>query len=198
METKDPEITKYVHLQQQSGQRLLNTITSILELSRIEASRHELTLKVVEINPLVKECVEPLEQLALSKRLDFRFQPSPQDFKSLSDETILFQVINNVVGNAIKFTEKGGVVVTTELDTEKPTMMAITVKDTGVGISPDFFNKIFTPFAQESTGRSRSHEGTGLGLSISKRYIELLGGSIRVQSVKGSGSTFQIVLPVYV
>ncbi|HEY3405575.1 MAG TPA: ATP-binding protein [Ohtaekwangia sp.] len=197
LESKDRDIIKYVELQQQSGQRLLNTITSILNLSRIEAERNELTLKIVNINQLVREIVRQLEPLAQNKSIHFVFQSGPDEIQSLSDETMLYQVVTNVVGNAIKFTEKGSVTVSTGYDSKNKHRVFIQVADTGVGIAEDFLPRIFNPFEQESSGRSRSHEGSGLGLSISKKYIELLGGEIRIASQKGMGSTFQIILPVY-
>lgn len=197
IETKDDNIRRYTQLQQQSGQRLLNTITSILNLARLEAEQNELKLKAIDINVLTRECILPLEALARSKRLDIVYRPYSASLISLSDELMLYQVVTNVVGNAIKFTEKGSITVFTAPDDQKQDHLVIQVADTGVGISEEFLPRLFHPFEQESTGRSRSHEGTGLGLSISKKYVELLGGEIRVSSVKGKGSTFSIVLPVY-
>ena len=194
IETQNNEIKNYVQLQQQSGQRLLNTITSILDLSRIEAKRNQLKLKVMDVNELIHECVLPLEGLAKSKRLSFLYNPSAEKLQCLSDETMLYQVINNVVGNAIKFTDQGEISISTQLHESS---VLIKVKDSGIGISEDFLPRIFNSFEQESTGRSRSHEGSGLGLAISKKYIELLGGEILVQSMKDQGSVFEIMLPAY-
>lgn len=195
METGSNEIKNYVKLQQQSGQRLLNTITSILDLSRLEAQGSQLILKVIDLNDLVRESILPLEGLAKTKRLTFLFEPFSEKLQCLSDETMLYQVINNIVGNAIKFTDKGHVVIRTLGKDEAH--VSIIVKDTGIGISEEFMPRIFNSFEQESTGRSRSHEGTGLGLAISKKYIELLGGEILIESKKDHGSTFEIVLPAY-
>lgn len=195
IETESDDIKNYAQLQQQSGHRLLNTITSILDLSRIEAQRSQLVLRVIEVNHLIQECVLPLERLARSKKLSFLFNPSSEKLPCLSDETMLYQVINNVVGNAIKFTDKGEIRISTRL--REGMDASITVKDTGIGISEEFLPRIFNSFEQESTGRSRSHEGSGLGLSITKKYIELLGGEILVQSTKDHGSIFEIILPVY-
>ncbi|HEX6889784.1 MAG TPA: ATP-binding protein [Chryseolinea sp.] len=195
METDSNEIKNYVKLQQRSGQRLLNTITSILDLSRIEAQGSQLKLKVIDLNNLVRESILPLEGLAKTKRLTLLFEPSSEKLQCLSDETMLYQVINNIVGNAIKFTDKGEVVIRTLMKDE--THVSIVVKDTGIGISEEFMPRLFNSFEQESTGRSRSHEGSGLGLAISKKYIELLGGEILVESKKDYGSTFEILLPVY-
>lgn len=195
IETDSNEIRNYVQLQQQSGHRLLNTITSILDLSRLEAHQNQLKLKIIDINQLVRECVLSLEGLARNKNLGFSFIPSMEKLQCLSDETMLYQVINNIVGNAIKFTEKGEVSISTRL--REDTRICISVKDTGIGISDEFMPRIFNSFEQESAGRSRSHEGSGLGLSISKKYIELLEGEILIESSKRAGSTFEIILPAY-
>jgi signal transduction histidine kinase len=152
-------------------------------------------LKAIDINKLTLECFETLEELAKQKNLDFTFTPSREALTCLSDETMLYQVLSNVVGNAIKFTDKGSVEISTVK--RRGTEAVIIVKDTGIGISDEFLPRVFNPFEQESTGRSRSHEGSGLGLSISKKYIELLGGEIDVRSIKDQGTTFEIVLPCY-
>lgn len=195
IETESDEIRNYSQLQQQSGHRLLNTITSILDLSRIEAQQNQLKLKIIDVNLLIQECLLPLDGLARKKNLAFSFIPSPQKLQCLSDENMLYQVVNNIVGNAIKFTEKGQVTISTCL--RDGTHICISVKDTGIGISEEFMPRIFNSFEQESAGRSRSHEGSGLGLSISKKYIELLEGEILIDSVKKAGSTFEVRLPAY-
>jgi signal transduction histidine kinase len=195
LESDNERIKNYVQLQQQSGQRLLNTITSILDLSRIEARRSQLRLAVIDVNKLLAECTQPLRELASQKGLLFTFEPCSESLRCLSDETMLYQVINNIVGNAIKFTEKGSVRISTDRD--QLHRMVIRVEDTGVGISEEFLPRIFNSFEQESSGRSRSHEGSGLGLSISNKYIELLEGEILVTSIKHKGSIFEIHLPAY-
>jgi signal transduction histidine kinase len=195
LETDNPDIKSYVRLQQQSGQRLLNTITSILDLSRLESKNNQLVLKVIDVSKLTLECIHSLESLARQKGLAFSYEPSTQSLLCLADETMLYQVINNVVGNAIKFTDTGSVEVLTYA--MNATSAVVAIRDTGIGISEEFLPRIFNSFEQESSGRSRSHEGSGLGLSISKKYIELLGGEIMVQSRKDQGSTFEIILPLH-
>ncbi|HEY8935141.1 MAG TPA: ATP-binding protein [Cyclobacteriaceae bacterium] len=195
LETHDKNIQEYVKLQQQSGRRLLDTITSILNLSRIEASKDPIKLLVVDINKIVAESIKPLEELAKAKHLAFSAVLSEVELKCLSDETMLYQIINNIMGNAIKFTENGSVEIRTSLETNN--FISIAIIDTGIGISEEFLPKIFNPFEQESSGRTRQYEGSGLGLSISKKYIELVGGEISVSSTKGKGSTFHISLPAY-
>ncbi|HEX5169724.1 MAG TPA: HAMP domain-containing sensor histidine kinase [Cyclobacteriaceae bacterium] len=197
MQSQDQEILRFVKLQRESGKRLLNTITSILDLSRIEAEKDQLKLKVIDLNTLVEESILPLKTLALAKGLVFHFTPSPDSPTILADESMIFQVLNNIIGNAIKFTEHGHVDVTTDWGDVDKNLVCITVADTGVGISEQFIPRIFNSFEQESSGTSRRFDGSGLGLSISKKYIELLGGQISVESKKDKGSTFQIILSSY-
>lgn len=197
LEATTDNIKKYVALQQQSGKRLLNTITSILNLSRLEAQKEELALKVVNINQLIQDSIQQLKALAIGKGLALNAKLSNGPIQCLADENMIYQVMTNIIGNAIKFTESGSITVSTMLDTNRKNQFVAVVEDTGIGISEDFLPRIFNPFEQESSGRNRSHEGTGLGLSISKRYIELLGGEIRVSSEKGKGSKFEVMLPLY-
>jgi signal transduction histidine kinase len=197
METDDPEIRRYVQLQQQSGKRLLDTITGILSLSHLEAQKKHLILRPVEVNQLLRECMRTLEEMAHAKRLAFELLLQGNKLFTLADDSMLYQVFTNIIGNAIKFTEKGGVRITGGYDPDNEDKLLVIVQDTGIGIGDEFFPRLFTPFEQESSGRSRTYEGTGLGLSVSRRYLELFGGEIRVSSVKGQGSTFVIELPAY-
>jgi signal transduction histidine kinase len=196
LESKDQTIQEYVQLQKKSGRRLLDTINSILSLSRIEAQKEQLLLSVVDMNKLVHESATALEEVARYKGLKFKINQHIEKILCLSDETMLYQVVHNIVGNAIKFTEEGEVTITLAVCPES-NRVSIKVADTGIGISKEFLPKIFNPFEQESMGQSRGYEGSGLGLSISKKYIELLGGEINVGSEKKKGSTFEILLPRY-
>ncbi|MEI9919094.1 MAG: ATP-binding protein [Bacteroidota bacterium] len=195
LEAKEDAIREYVQLQKKSGRRLLDTINSILSLSRIEAQKEQLLLSVVDINKVVHESASSLEELARYKGLKFKVNEHTEEVLCLSDETMLYQVVHNIVGNAIKFTDHGEVNILISIRPENN--VSIKVSDTGIGISKEFLPKVFNPFEQESMGHSRGYEGSGLGLSISKRYIELLGGEINVKSEKNIGSTFEIILPRY-
>jgi signal transduction histidine kinase len=195
LESTEENIREYVQLQKKSGRRLLDTINSILSLSRIEAQKEKLLLSVVDMNKVVHESATALEELARYKGLKFKVNEHTEEIFCLSDETILYQVVNNIVGNAIKFTEDGEVNILVSICPKNN--VSIKVTDTGIGISKEFLPKVFNPFEQESMGHSRGYEGSGLGLSISKRYIELLGGEIIVESEKNRGSTFEILLPRY-
>ena len=195
LESKENNIREYVQLQKKSGRRLLDTINSILNLSRIEAQKAKLLLSIVNMNKVVHESAASLEELARYKGLKFKVNEHTEELLCLSDETMLYQVVHNIVGNAIKFTEEGEVNILISICPQNN--VSIKVTDTGIGISKEFLPKVFNPFEQESMGHSRGYEGSGLGLSISKRYIELLGGEINVESEKNKGSTFEILLPRY-
>lgn len=194
MESHDEQIARYAQLQRQSGKRLLNTINSILNLSRLEAQNTELMLTPVEINKLMEESLQGLRPMLEQKGLALEVKLHPAPIRCLSDETMLQQVIINILGNAIKFTDRGTITVVTDTDGQTA---KISITDTGIGIAPEFLSRVFNAFEQESDGTSRNYEGTGLGLAISKKYVELLGGDLEVRSVKHQGSTFELQLPIY-
>ncbi len=198
METEtDPDsIGQYIPLLKQSGERLLNTITSILDLSRLEANKQEVELKSIDIDILLQESSKFYGILAAKRGIEFQMNLNATSAEVFADKTIFNQMITNLIGNAIKFTDKGKVEVSTEL-AEGGSFILVHVLDTGIGISPEFQQKLFEPFEQESKGYSRSYEGSGLGLSITKKYTELLGGSIGVKSKLGEGSIFTLKLPIY-
>ncbi|RMG71304.1 MAG: hybrid sensor histidine kinase/response regulator, partial [Bacteroidetes bacterium] len=180
-----------------SGRRLLATLTGILELAKIEAEQDEYALEEVPMTGMVHEVVESLRPLAMEKGLEFRFEPHCTMGKVLADRRLLGQILSNIIGNALKFTSEGYVKVQLNCTANRKgvKLMEIAVRDTGVGIDPKNQERIFEPFKQESEGQSRRFQGSGLGLAIAKKYTELLGGSIRVESAKGQGSTFFIYLP---
>lgn len=197
-ETDINQIREYTRLLQQSGRRLLNTITSILDLSKFEAEGASLELHPVSLNQVVGEVVNLLRPLAETKGIYLIFMPLKKADQVLADDAVLSQVFNNVIGNAVKFTAKGGVsVVINTLAGTKPAL-SVKVSDTGVGMSAAFLPKVFDTFEQESSGQKRRYEGSGLGLSIAKRFLNLLGGDITVSSKKNVGTTFELTFPEYV
>lgn len=195
-ETNNRKIKEYVAIQQKSGERLLNTINSILHLSRLEAEQPAFQLQEIEVNQLVEECFNSLRALAQQKKLGYDFFPHPKSIYCLGDPPLLYQVIINLISNAIKFTHSGNIVVSTGVLEKDSEFLFIRIQDTGIGISQEFLSKLFSPFLQESTGQSRQYEGSGLGLSIAKKYVELLGGDIVVESEKCAGSTFTLLIPL--
>ncbi len=196
LETKDEAIKEYVSYQRESGKRLLTTIGSILSLSRMEAQSKEISLASISVNQLLRD-TKSLENLAEQKELYWRFKESKKDLYCLGNETLLHQILYNIIGNAIKFTDKGGIELSVQKHKHLEDTLEICISDTGIGISEEFLPKLFDSFEQESSGQNRTFEGSGLGLSIAKKYVELLEGKITVDSIKGEGSTFTILLPIH-
>ncbi|MBI1268536.1 MAG: PAS domain S-box protein [Cryomorphaceae bacterium] len=196
-ETNLNSIREYASLQIQSSSRLLETVNSILEMAKLEAKSTSLNQTNHNLCELVKIGVKSFKLLAEEKGLDFRFSCDSEDLIVEIDPGVIHQVVNNVVGNAVKFTLKGFVDVHAFENLEDDQLyFNIRVQDSGIGIDPTFISKLFDAFEQESQGYSRRFEGSGLGLSITKKYIEILGGSIEVNSTKDVGSTFHIRIPV--
>lgn len=184
------EIANTIH---KSGTRLMTTLNQILDLSRIEANKVNINWTKVNINKLIIEIVKLFEQSALNKNLYIETNLPSEDIISETDERILTDILNNLVNNAIKFTNKGGIII--ELIKED-NHFSISIHDTGIGIPESKYELIFQEFRQESEGLSRSFEGSGLGLSLAKKFTELLGGEIKVSSVISKGSTFTVRFPV--
>jgi len=195
-ETDINNIKEYTHYLRESGRRLLNTITSILDISKLEAEGSSLKLEPVNVDYVVNEVLELVQPIAKTKGIYLDMVSETGNHTILADRTMMNQIFTNVIGNAVKFTMNGGVVV--EIGTKKVSgFVVITVSDTGVGIAEDFLPKVFEAFEQESSGTGRAFEGSGLGLSITKKLINLIGGSIEVSSKKNVGTTFEMKLPTY-
>jgi signal transduction histidine kinase len=144
------------------------------------------------VGEVITSAYNSLKDTAEAKHLKINLAIKDENVFCLADEGLFYQVFHNLIHNAIKFTNHGNIEV--EIG-KKEKYVYINVSDTGIGISEDFADKIFFPFLQESQGESRNYQGNGLGLSIAKRYIELLRGSIKVSSLKGKGSSFEVLLP---
>lgn len=192
-EVDSEQIREYVKMQQSSGKRLLNTIESILSLSRLESENIVFNMRLLNVNEMIREVVGTLRPLAQSKNIGIQHLHPEMEVNCYIEETLLYQVLNNVVGNAIKFTHEGNVSI--EARQKDDRQICIVVTDTGIGISEDFKHRVFTPFEQESSGTNRRFEGSGLGLSITKKYLELVGGEISFKSRKNEGTTFYLYLP---
>ncbi|MCS3858141.1 PAS domain S-box-containing protein [Salinibacter ruber] len=175
----------------ESGRRLSDTLQSVLDMAQIESGTLEVTVQEVSVPGGVRDVVDrhaqAIEDKALTAELDV-----PEDCVVATDRALLYRILNNLVQNAVKFTEKGRCQVRVE-----PVAfgVCIHVRDTGVGIDPAFRPHLFEPFKQESEGVAREYEGTGLGLALTKRLVDLLGGAIEVDSAKGEGSAFTVELP---
>ncbi len=180
---------------QQSGNRLLSLINAVLDLSKIEAGRITLSLADYSMQGVVQTVCTAVEPLAVEKRLALKVTVPPDLPVGKGDEQRITQVLTNLVGNAIKFTEVGEVGV--QVTSTNGTFM-VAVADTGTGIAEADQQKVFEEFQQADSSSTRKKGGTGLGLTIAKKIIEMHGGRIWVESSLGAGSTFQFTLPVRV
>jgi GAF domain-containing protein len=178
-----------------NGRHLLGLINDVLDLSKIEAGQLELELSDYSVQDIAQTVRSTLEPLATDKKLMFKVQVAPQLPPGRGDGRRLTQVLINLVGNAIKFTDSGEVAIKAEANNGS---FHVSVRDTGPGISAADQAKLFQEFQQADNAITRKKGGTGLGLAISKRIIEMHGGKIWVESQPGQGSTFAFTLPVIV
>jgi len=192
-EIVDPQLKKWAHNILVSGKRLLETQNLILDLSKIEAEKIEIVYSIISVADAIKEVVSLFEPLAFKKGLKLKLSLDSKDISARLDERLVREVLNNLVNNAIKYTEKGSIIV--EMRRED-NFAVISVKDTGIGIPKEKIPIIFEEFRQVSEGRNRSFEGTGLGLTITKRFVGLLKGTIEVESELGKGTEFIVKLPI--
>ena len=178
---------------QTNGRHLLGLINDVLDLSKIEAGQLVLTLNDYSIKDLMQGVYVAIEPLAGNKKLGFKLEAPPDLPRAHGDERRLSQVLLNLVGNAIKFTDTGEVAMKA---TTANGSYTIAVRDTGPGIAEADQAKIFEEFKQSESTQTKAKGGTGLGLSIAKRIVEMHGGRLWVESALGSGSTFFVELPV--
>ncbi len=191
-EVENPQHREFATIIKQAGERLVATINSMLDLSQLEAGTVKVKKRLIRVTDLVQEALSLLAPLAKDKGLSIGLTTYAPETVVRTDKILLQRILDNLVGNAIKFTDAGSVVV--EIDAND-TLVYIRVKDTGQGIDPSFMPYLFDQFSQESDGLRRSHPGSGLGLAITKKLVTLLEGSISVESEVGVGSTFTISLP---
>ena len=166
----------------------------MLDLSKIEADRIEVRLEPVDLEPCLQEVVSQLKPMANSKVLHLSLEIEPKLPLAQADSHRIRQVAINLISNALKFTEKGGVTISCK-QSRNHNMLYVSVTDTGIGISPAALSYIFDTFRQADGSTTRRFGGTGLGLTIAKKLIELQGGEIAVESVLGEGTTFSFTLP---
>jgi signal transduction histidine kinase len=178
---------------QANGKHLLGLINDVLDLSKIEAGQVALTLDDFSIGQIVRTVMAATEPLARAKGLSLSAAVTESLPLGRGDERRLTQVLLNLVGNAVKFTDTGSVAISAEARSGR---FEISVRDTGPGIPPEYQNRIFEEFQQVDDSSTQRKGGTGLGLAISKRIVEMHGGTIGVDSVVGSGSTFRFSIPI--
>jgi signal transduction histidine kinase len=178
-----------------NGRHLLGLINDVLDLSKIEAGQLELELSDYSVQDIVQTVRSTFEPLAADNKLAFKVEMAPELPPGRGDGRRLTQVLINLVGNAIKFTDAGEVAIKAEANNGS---FYVSVRDTGPGISAADQAKLFQEFQQADNAITKKKGGTGLGLAISKRIIEMHGGRIWVESRPGQGSTFTFTLPVVV
>lgn len=192
-----PEQRKYLRIFRRAGSNLLNLINDILDLSKVEAGHLELESIDFDLNEVLDKAVEILAMRANEKGLELACHLAPEVPSSLiGDPHRLNQILINLIGNALKFTDKGSVIVriTNEPGAATPGVIRFSVTDTGIGVPPEQLAKIFESFTQAHSSTARHYGGTGLGLTISKHLAERMNGRIWAESTVGQGSTFHCTL----
>ncbi len=182
-----------------SGQHMLSVLNDILDFSKIEAGVIDITEESFPASNIVRKVVRMYDPICIEKGIQFCYE-APKEFNNcllLSDEKRLTQILQNIVGNAVKFTLEGQVSLKVNLSgSPGDALLQFVVADTGIGINSDRLESIFDPFVQEDDKNTRSFGGTGLGLAISLEIAKAIGGSIEVESEKDKGSTFTVNLPM--
>jgi signal transduction histidine kinase/DNA-binding GntR family transcriptional regulator len=189
--TKQAEYVNDIH---GSGKHLLSLINDILDLSKIEAGRMELELADFDLRGALDNALTLVRERAQRGGVALRLETDPRLGRYRGDERKLKQVVLNLLSNAVKFTPRGGAVSVVAKLVDGSAEIVVT--DTGVGIAPADQEAIFEAFRQVGTDATRKREGTGLGLALTRRFVELHGGTIRVASAPGKGSTFTVTLPI--
>ncbi len=195
-----PSQRRYADSAKSSGQHLLSIINDILDFSKLEASRMELDVTEFDLNDSIDRLCQEQAITATNKGLTLLANPLPFDSSMIAaDEKRITQCLTNLLGNAIKFTDSGTIIVTATLlqDTDNDTaVLTLAVTDDGIGMGPEALELVFERFTQADASTTRRFGGTGLGLSITKQFVELMGGTIELDSKIGIGTTATMKIPV--
>lgn len=187
----DDELYSYLPVIERNGKHLLSIINDILDFSRIESGRETINYTQIAPRQIINELCETLQPIASQKNIDLTVSLPDETNKLVTDEKKFRHIMQNLMANAVKFTNEGKVAVTL---TQNENKFQIDVTDTGIGIKPEHLTNIFEEFSQADSSTSRRFGGTGLGLAIARKYARLLGGDITVQSVPEVGSIFTLFL----
>jgi len=202
-ESLSTEVEHYLHIVQNSSYALLGIINDILDFSKIEAGQLELKERVFRLDEMFDRVMDVFINQAAEKGIELLVDIDADTPRILLGDSLrLQQILTNLVGNSIKFTGSGGIILVRVKDVSAETqsleddqvVLAFSVKDTGTGISPDYLPALFEPFTQGDETSTRNYEGTGLGLSICKKFVTMMHGTIGVDSVLGQGSTFSFTV----
>jgi len=185
------EIREYLEMLRHSGQSLLSIIDDILDISKIESGKVDIESIPFDLRDLLDKTLEPLILSAKAKDIEFSLSVHDQiPLTVRGDPNRLRQILANLAGNAVKFTDRGTIDIVVEPDKSTSGGLLFSIRDTGIGIQPEKLDNIFETFTQAQTGNDRLYGGTGLGLSIVKGLLDIMGGKIFVESAPGVGSTF--------
>jgi PAS domain S-box-containing protein len=193
----DEQQKEYLGILKSSAENLLGLISSILELSRIDSGHVQLQPQEVDFDQLVESVVGgfALEAHNQGLNLQLAYDPETPAFVN-ADRARLAQVLSNLLANAVKYTERGGITVSVRPAPDEDNQVEISVADTGPGIPEDQQESVFQPFTQVDSGPTRRHGGAGIGLAVAREITELMGGRIALESTQGKGSTFTVYLPL--
>jgi len=193
-----PRAERYLEIIQSSAYSLLGIINDILDFSKIEADKLDIETHPFLLDGVIDRLTDVFITEAASKRIELLVDIDLEAPNALIGDSLrLQQILKNLVSNAVKFTNIGGIILVRITESEKSadqTTLTFSVKDTGIGIAPKYLSRLFKPFSQVDTSSTREYEGTGLGLSICKRLVEMMGGKIWVESELGKGSTFSFTV----
>jgi signal transduction histidine kinase len=182
-----------------SGRHLLSLINDILDLAKVEAGRTELEAEPFDLPAALDGCMTLVRERASRRGLTIALDVDARLGEIVADERKVRQVVLNLLSNAVKFTPEGGRIDLRAAPLDgaggEPKWVEISVRDTGIGIAPEDQGLIFEEFRQVGSDYARKREGTGLGLALARRFVELHGGQIRVESALGQGSTFTFTIP---
>ena len=201
-EIKEDDLREYSLSIQRSGQRLLSTVTSIIEISAIETTPTQRILYPLVLHEVLRECVQDHYSAIAERGLDFALNIHSENIIALMEKERFRKALEKIMNNAIKFTHSGSIRVEltegTRIRAHGPTeeRALIKIRDTGIGMSQEFIEKAFEKFKQESSGYSREYEGTGLGLPLARNYVKLMNGDISITSELGVGTEVTISLPI--
>jgi PAS domain S-box-containing protein len=192
-ELKDKELIEMADIILKSGKRLNLTLNNLLDISKIEAEKEVTNIKKQNILKFINEQVKLFVPVAEAKNLVLKLDARARTLNADIDEGLFISIINNLINNAVKYTDQGEITV---IAMQKDNNAVIEVNDTGIGVPVELQEIIFDPFRQASEGLNRKYEGTGLGLTLAKKYATLLGGQLTLKSIPGAGSTFTLILPL--
>ena len=177
------------------SERLFKSITQMLEFAQIEAGNYNMNIETIELISILKNSIGLIKENADEKNINIKLRFMASPILVAADSQSIENAVNNLLNNAVKFTKQGFIEVEANILEDREYAIC-KIKDTGVGISSEYLDHLFRPFSQEDLNIGRNYEGNGLGLALAKRYLEKMGGSLFVESIKGVGSTFTFTIPL--